>query len=140
MNTQTLIDFIKSNDNKITIGGLSLEINDEGTDLDIKINNTIFQWVTGIDNETTLVKKLDELYVNTMDSFVSNIAKEHIENKMLEVKEKLEQIESIEIENYELKNDLKKQQKLNQETENRIVELNFLQNLILNRDLIIHNK
>jgi uncharacterized protein (DUF2164 family) len=138
MQTQTLIDFIKSNDNKITIGGLSLEISND--DLDIKINDQVFQWVVEINKESILNKKLDEIGVNTMDSFIPNIAKKHIENKMLEVKEKLEQIESIEFENNKLKMDLKIQQKLNQETENRVVELNFLQNFLSNRDLIIHNK
>lgn len=138
MKTQTLIDFIKSNDNKIIIGGLSLEISND--DLDIKINDQVFQWVVGINEESILNKKLDEIGVNTMDSFIPTIAKKHIENKMLEVKEKLEQLERIEFENNQLKMDLKTQQKLNQETENRVVELNFLQNFLSNRDLIIHNK
>jgi hypothetical protein len=139
MTLQTLIDFIKSNNNKITIGGLSLETTD-GNDLDIKIHDQVFQWVVGINDETVLKKNLDEVYANTMDSFIPNIAKKYVEAKTQELNDKITELESDVSEKENLEMQLKIEKNLNKESENRIAELNFLKDFLLNRDLIIHNR
>ena len=139
MDTKTLFDFIVANGGVIEIGKLELRIS--GNDLDIRIGGDIFQWV--LDIAEKLDTKVSELYVVTMDDFVKQFCKEHIDettkNVIAENETLTTKVTNLETENETLSVRLEKAKDNWKKSETERTQFAFLKDFLKDRDIIVHD-